>query len=613
MRTRCWIVFGFLQLGGLHAQDLQEVMVTASRLYDGQENRDSLSSIPGSRMGDLLSRQLQNQTRLWIRTALPGAYAQLSFRGLPAAHTRIMWEGLPINSPALGVADLSAVSGHAFGHISFGEGSSLGMQGSNAAGGVLHLQNESADPTEWLTLHSAAGSFGFWSSNVSTAWRSGAWVHRLQWGRTQADNDFIYLNARGERHKRSDADFRQDMAKYSLSRKAGEGWLDASFWYQQQDQGVAGNVEQISQGQRQRDLFLRQFIRYREKDMQLQLAWFHEDGDYRNRSASLYDFNAAHTLMARLQKGMALSEKSRLDLSSDLLHVSVYGFEKAGKRNQWIGALRYRYAFLDEGDLQLRGRIDHATDGAILPALHASLLFPFSGMEMKMRFDQVNRRPGMNDLYWFNGGNPELKSENGNLFELEFRKEHTFSDAWKGHLRVGGFFYSIEDMIVWLPTETSFWSPENIRSSSGKGVEASFGTAVQGKSWKGSMELAYQYTQGVRDNGNGQVQTPGFPEHRLRMQGHLAYRRTHMRLSAQETSDWNQFSNGGTLGRLDGLSVYDLSLGQDIRFKRQRFSLSLSVLNLFDAAYAYQPHMPMPGRNYRLRLVYRISHKNNPK
>ena len=48
MRTRCWIVFGFLQLSGLHAQDLQEVMVTASRLYDGQENRDSLPSIPGS-------------------------------------------------------------------------------------------------------------------------------------------------------------------------------------------------------------------------------------------------------------------------------------------------------------------------------------------------------------------------------------------------------------------------------------------------------------------------------------------------------------------------------------------------------------------------------------
>ena len=107
MRTRCWIVFGFLQLSGLHAQNLQEVMVTASRLYDGQEDRDSLPSIPGSRMGDLLSRQLQNQTRLWIRTALPGAYAQLSFRGLPAAHTRILWEGLPMNSPALGVAAVS--------------------------------------------------------------------------------------------------------------------------------------------------------------------------------------------------------------------------------------------------------------------------------------------------------------------------------------------------------------------------------------------------------------------------------------------------------------------------------------------------------------------------
>ena len=613
MRNCCWIVLSFLHLGGLHAQNLQEVQVTASRLYDGQEISDTMPSAPEARMGDLLSRQLQNQTRLWIRTALPGAYAQLSFRALPAAHTRILWEGLPINSPALGVVDLSTVSGHAFGHISFGEGSSLGMQGSNAAGGVLHLQNESADPAEWLTLHSAVGSFGFWSSNISTTWRSGTWVHRLQWGRTQAENDFVYRDARGESHKRSDADFRQDMAKYSLSRRYGEGWLDASLWFQQQDQGVAGNVEQIPQGQRQRDLFVRQFIRYREKDMQLQLAWFHEDGDYRNPLAALYDFNAAHTLIARLQKGVRLSQKSRLDLSSDVLHYSVYGFEKAGKRNQWIGAVRYRHDLLNDGNFQLRGRIDHASDGPILPALHASFSLPLASMRIKMRFDQVNRRPGMNDLYWFNGGNPDLKNESGNLFELQLKQERSFSEKWKTELGINGFLYSIRNMIVWRPTETNYWTPENVQVSSGRGVEASFGTAVQGKNWKGTMEWSYQYTRGIRDNGNGQVQTPGSPVHRLRVQGHLAYRRTHLRLSAQETSDWDQFSNSGELGRLDGLSVCDLSLGQEMRFNRHLFSLSVSVLNLFDASYAYQPFMPMPGRNYRLRLIYRISNKNSQK
>ena len=50
-----------------------------------------------------------------------------------------------------------------------------------------------------------------------------------------------------------------------------------------------------------------------------------------------------------------------------------------------------------------------------------------------------------------------------------------------------------------------------------------------------------------------------------------------------------------------------------MRFNRHLFSLSVSVLNLFDASYAYQPFMPMPGRNYRLRLIYRISNKNSQK
>ena len=92
------------------------------------------------------------------------------------------------------------------------------MQGSNAAGGVLHLQNELSILPNGLRFIPQREALGF-GIECFNAWRSGAAGHRLQWGRNQADNDFVYLNARGERHKRSDADFHQDMANTASAEK----------------------------------------------------------------------------------------------------------------------------------------------------------------------------------------------------------------------------------------------------------------------------------------------------------------------------------------------------------------------------------------------------------
>ena len=133
----------------------------------------------------------------------------------------------------------------------------------------------------------------------------------------------------------------------------------------------------------------------------------------------------------------------------------------------------------------------------------------------------------MNDLYWFNGANLELKSENGNLFELEFRKEHTFP-MLEGPFEGRRIFHSIEDMIVCLQRRASgllkTFDPVRVKEW------RRHSTAVRGRSWKGSWNGPINIPRGLATMEMAGADAR-FPEHRLRMQGHLAYRRTHLRLA----------------------------------------------------------------------------------
>lgn len=611
---RAAIIFALLPLlySELSAQELKEVEVLGDRIHwsEGALIRDTSRIQFSKTTGDFLTNDLQMKSSLWIRTSAPGSYAQISYRGLSGNHTQVLWEGLPVNSPALGVTDLSSMSAGAIDQLSFGTGGSTGFQSGNSAGGVLLLSDNHSNNKPLAYLGLSYGSFNSQVVESGVHWTHSKHSHSLKFSYLSSDNDFGYVSPRGKDLQRQGADYQQYLLKYNYSLQLKKGTLDAAFWGQSQDLGIANNVLQTEMLQRQTDVFLRQFVRYTAKDFTVQAGWFYEEGDYVNPVSEIYDFNAAHSAMARAIWRLKPGKRVLLTLESDFLYHSVWGLSKAGERYQGVNAAHFQWNWKDKLHLDLGGRIDIASDGEPLTSLNSKVVYDLSYVELFTRADQVNRRPNLNDLYWFAGGNPNLSNETGVSFEAGVQR--TFKKKeWQWTMNLSAFYYNIDGLIIWIPAENGIWSPQNVRKGKGQGVEAGGNIGYHKNDWKLALGIDYQYVWSEQGSDGNFGLSPGVPVHRIRGNVLIGYQFTHLQLAVQETSDWSQFQDQGQLGQLVGLSLYDLTLSHKYKWKSNACTASIIVRNIFDQEYSYQPFMPMPGINYSVKLLYELEHKNN--
>ena len=64
-----------------------------------------------------------------------------TFRGTSSSHTSVLWNGIPINSIANGLADLSSIFCHSFSDVVIVNGGDGSLFGSGAIGGSIHLNS----------------------------------------------------------------------------------------------------------------------------------------------------------------------------------------------------------------------------------------------------------------------------------------------------------------------------------------------------------------------------------------------------------------------------------------------------------------------------------------
>jgi iron complex outermembrane receptor protein len=94
-----------------------------------------------------LSNLLRNESPVFIKDYGPGMLSTITQRGLGANHTNLLWEGINIQNPMLGLNDLSIIPIHAFSSIYILSGNSSYINSNGAFGGSINMQ--SAIPQEF--------------------------------------------------------------------------------------------------------------------------------------------------------------------------------------------------------------------------------------------------------------------------------------------------------------------------------------------------------------------------------------------------------------------------------------------------------------------------------
>lgn len=229
-------------------------------------------------------------------------------------------------------------------------------------------------------------------------------------------------------------------------------------------------------------------------------------------------------------------------------------------------------------------------------------------------YKSVFRMPTFNDLYYTFTGNTLLKPETTRQYDIGL----TYSTSLQAGLinyaeiQTDLYYNTIDNKIVAIPGANLFrWTMFNIGKTAIKGLETNMKLqAGITPALKLSTTLSYTYQQALdndkRSNSYG-AQIPYTPRHSGSFTVTAFTDRLSVNYSFIYTGERYSQSANIPVNYLQPWYTHDLS--GSIVFNptgKHRITLSAEINNVFNQAYDVILNFPMPGRNYRVGLKYKI-------
>ncbi len=589
---------------------------------------------------------LSQQSPVFIKSYGVNGMATLTFRGASAAQSSVLWNGVPILNPALGVADISLLSTGLFDQVSLQYGGSAALFGSSNVGGALMLDAENPDfkPSKQADIILGTGSFGRLHTAVKSSFQNKRWRLKLHSFYQQLNNNFPYTDEQGHRQEMDHARLQAAGVLLSTDIRLGKtAWhihkqhtLSVKFWWQQYDREIPPALFEYRSRKLQDDASLRSLIHWQKTARRHQLYYKtslnRERLQYSDEAVSLQSQNLVTQYYQeagwRWQVNEPGSTRSFLGrgqhnllIFSPLQFAVAKGDHISDKEQQWRPAIAGSLHF-QSGDqhlatnLALRQEWVNGVASPLLPG--GGFTFQvFSGHEksglltatVRGNVQRTFRIPNLNELYYFPGGNPDLKPEQGWSSDAGYSLNYQTKRGELTHFSVqhdiSVFNRHIQDWVYWLGG--NIWTPHNIASVHSRGLETDNQLAFQvNKKWQVHMSVKTAYvlatteTSYLPNDNSKDKQIPYTP--RYNGQGNLGFSFLSLFVNYNHTYTGYRFTTIDESQFLQPYQTGNLQLMYTLVKGGYTIKLTGQVHNLWDAAYEVVYARPMPGRNYVLSM-----------
>lgn len=153
--------------------ELPDVIAPGRRVQPASTTPASVSVVTAKELARLGVRTVGDALRVLPEVTVRdfgglGALQEVSIRGTSSAHALVLMDGVPINSPALGIAQLNTIPVDTIERIEVLRGPFSTIYGSGALGGVINIVTRSAPGR---TLHGRLGTLGTAAGSLGLGWR----------------------------------------------------------------------------------------------------------------------------------------------------------------------------------------------------------------------------------------------------------------------------------------------------------------------------------------------------------------------------------------------------------------------------------------------------------
>ena len=608
---------------------LEGIDVVAERATEGTRiGRAEIAASGARELGELL----RDQAGVTVtRRGGPGSPSEVSIRGASARETLVLLDGVPLNDPLTGAADLSTVPLEAVERVTLLRGAQSARYGGRALAGVIAIETRRPAAPE-LTARIGAGSWGERLGALSAGGRVPVGEARVSGLATAewrvAEGDFPYAVPRerggGETERvNGGASILNLLATAGVEHGSSE--MRARLEALELQRGMPGSVVAPTPSARQRQerigggvtasgLFAGTQWRL-DVDAQRQRAIYADPAppgilpyDDSVRVAAAGGAATAEHRWGSL--GLAGGgELRRLEFTTSLLgsqappHQTIAG--------AWSGV---RWSAPAGGDrlLEIDGavRVDHSS------LLEETVLSPRAGMSFgtsravaRVSAGNAFAPPSLADQFFQEGlrtrPNPDLRPERvwGEVQASVALRAQPLGPATLD-AELTAYRADVDGMIVWTPNFQNVWQPRNIDVHR-SGWEASTRLHLPGD-FGARAAVSHTATEYANGAASGQV----IYRPRWTASGGVSgqWSAFSADLSARYIGERRTVAGYGTSNLLPAFTLLDLRLGRTLLLRRWRGEATLGVENLLDRPAAMLVDYPFPGRTWSIGL--RVQHQS---
>jgi iron complex outermembrane receptor protein len=587
----------FAQLDSL--QQLPEVILADARLvhfskgFKLEKIEDSLvRRTPAS-----LTETLRYNSSIYFKENGYGMVSSPSFRGTNAAQTAVIWNGININSNFTGQTDFNIISPLNYDDISVRSGGGGVQYGSGAVGGSVHLNNNiSFDDQDVTNIGMRFGSFGTLGGNVSTSKTWGDHFLNVGVDFESSENNYDYV---GKDKKNAHGEFLKFTAKINEGRKIRRGLATWNSEYSYSDRNFSGSLNTIGRDG-YKDINTRNLWQIRQqyglfKTIAKAAHLFEQYRYYPDSERPKYSQGRAHTFLGGIESEVLLGKNIRLNGKVECTYVDAEGENIGSQERKTLSTvflMNHKLSRKFSYGINFRKEFFNDFENPILFSADAKWNL-IDGYALRFNGSKNYRVPTFNDLYWYAGGNYELKPETS--YQIEIGHEFNFG---KFKIDLATYYISSENMIKWVPASGSLWKPSNISTSQNIGLEVKGNYEFQlRKDQHLSMQLLYSYTD-AKDLDKD-MQFIYVPFHKGNAS--LNYRFKNLSSYLQGIYTGMAFTTTDNSDTVEASTIFDFGIQYRIS-ARPDIAIGGSIRNIFNSYYENVAYRPMPSRNFQVFL-----------
>jgi iron complex outermembrane receptor protein len=552
---------------------------------------------------------------LTLKNYGPGGIATASMRGLEARHTSVIWNGIPLNSPSLGLTDLSILPVSPYADITVFHGNASSLYHTTASGSALIIEEKNRFDT-CICFHAGmeAGSFGNRKYATGLQVSGPKFYQGLSLNMHQAENNFPFINSalpdspkQKQQHASENHRFIQGQTGWKIS---GKEELTFSWRYQDSERELPPMMTQARNDAELKDSLLNAVIHFKKitgskSSVFLKTALLANNQQYSDTVARIYSANEMLTQFYEAGVTFAfspyLTAQAGSVYSTTRFDFTDYDHRKRIEDYSGFTSLRFEKNQL-QASLHLRktwrartSSLMHLSAGMEYRLSHRVLLRAAAGSSYQL--------PTGNDLYWKPGGNPELKPEKSR--SIEAGSDFSFSPSFR--FSITAYRNEVSDWIQWVPVTSGFYSPQNLKKVRADGVESAFAIPFTLQQWKIKLTGSYTLSHSVNRSTGQTLSADVLNKQLIYIPKHAA--NGSLTVSFRTLTFWLYYHYNGLRYTtadhsyyLPAQHLFQCAVMYRHSIKKIQLQPYFRIANLTDSAYQSMAWRPMQGRSFHFGL-----------